>query len=52
MKDKLGRQQAEKLLGIRKIARIGCYLRHICLTVCLSVRVEQLCSHWTEFHGI
>ena len=31
--------------GVRKIAKIYCGLRHICL----SVRMEKLCSHWTDF---
>ena len=33
---------------VRKIARNDCYLRH----VCPSVRMEQLGSHWTDFHVI
>jgi hypothetical protein len=33
---------------VRKIASSGYWLRH----VCLSVRVEQLGSHWTNFHEI
>ena len=27
-------------------------LRHVCQSVRLSVRIEQLGSHWTDFHGI
>ena len=30
----------------RKISKSDYYLRH----VCLSVRIEQLNSHWTDFH--
>jgi len=37
---------------IRKIAKSGSQLGHVCLSVCLSVLVEQLSSHWTEFHEI
>jgi len=33
------------LQRVRRIAKSNCYLRH----VCLSVRVEQLGSHWTNF---
>jgi hypothetical protein len=33
---------------VRKIAKSDCYLRR----VCLSVRIEQLGSHWTDFHEI
>ena len=25
---------------------------HVCLSVCLSVHVKQLDSHWTDFHDI
>jgi hypothetical protein len=32
----------------RKIAQNDYQLRH----VCLSVRMEQLVSHWTDFHEI
>ena len=33
---------------VRIIAKSDFQLRH----VCLSVRVEHLCSHWTDFHEI
>jgi hypothetical protein len=33
---------------VRKIAKGYSYIRH----VCLSVRMEQLGSHWTDFHEI
>jgi len=33
---------------IRKIAKSDCYFRH----VCPSVPIEQLGSHWKEFHEI
>jgi hypothetical protein len=33
---------------VRKIAKSDCYLQH----VCLSVRIEQLGSHWTGFYEI
>jgi hypothetical protein len=40
----------------RKIAKSDYELRRVCLSVCLSVRpsirVEQLGSHWTDFHEI
>ena len=32
----------------RKSAKIDFYLRHIRLSVCLSVRMEHLDSHWTD----
>jgi hypothetical protein len=34
------------------MAKSNYYLRHVCLSVCLYVRVEQLGSHWTAFHEI
>jgi hypothetical protein len=37
---------------VRKIARSDCYLRHGGLSVCLSVGVEQLGCHCTDFHKI
>jgi hypothetical protein len=36
---------------VRKIAISG-YLASSYLSVCLSVRTEQLGSHWTDFHEI
>jgi hypothetical protein len=33
---------------VREIANSDCYIRH----VCPSVRIEQLGSHWTDFHEI
>jgi hypothetical protein len=35
---------------VHKIAKSVCYLRHICLYVCLSVRIEQLGCPWTNFY--
>ena len=32
----------------REIAESDCYLRHVCLSVCM----EQLGSHWTDFREI
>jgi hypothetical protein len=32
-------------------ATINCDIS-VCLSVCMSVRMEQLGSHWTAFHGI
>jgi hypothetical protein len=41
------------ILGVQKIAEIDCQLRHVCLSVPLSVvRVELLGSHWKDFHEI
>jgi hypothetical protein len=41
------RQKLLRILGrIRKIAKIGR------LSLCPSVRLEQLGSHWTDFHEI
>jgi ferredoxin len=41
---------------VGKIAKSNCYLCHVCLSVCpsarLSVLMEQLGSHWTDFHKI
>jgi hypothetical protein len=34
--------------AFRKIVKSDCYLHH----VCLSVRMEQLDSRWTDFHNI
>jgi hypothetical protein len=34
--------------GLKKIAKMDCSFRH----VCLSVRVEQLASQWMDFHEI
>jgi hypothetical protein len=31
-----------------KIAKVDCWLRHVCLYVCM----EQLGSHWIDFHKI
>jgi hypothetical protein len=39
-----------------KIAKSDCYIRNIsvsvCLSVCLSVRMEQLGSHWRDFRYV
>ena len=45
---------------IRKIAKSDSSLHHVCLSVCLpaclpvrpSLRMEQLGSHWIDFHEI
>jgi len=41
---------------VRKTAEGICYLHHVCLPARLPSRppagVEQLRSHWTDFHGI
>jgi hypothetical protein len=39
---------AEIFRRVRKIAENDCSLRH----VCVSVRMEQLGSHWTDFQEI
>jgi hypothetical protein len=36
----------------RKTAKSDYELRHVCLSVRPSVRMEQLASHWTYFHEI
>ena len=38
--------------SLHKIAKSNCYLRHFCLYVCPSFRVEKLGSNWTDFHEI
>jgi len=38
------------LRRVRKIAKSEYYLHHVCLSVCPSIRIEQLDSHWTDFH--
>jgi len=35
---------------VRKIAKSDYQLRHVCLSLRPSVRMEQLISHWTDFH--
>ena len=41
------------LLGLlAKLQKSDYYLRHVCLSVRPSVRMEQLCSHWMDFHVI
>ena len=35
---------------VRKIAKSDYQLRHVCLSLRSSVRMEQLISHWTYFH--
>ena len=37
---------------VRKIAKNDYELRHVCPSARLSVPVQQLGSHWTEFHEI
>jgi len=37
---------------VRKIARSDSLLRRVCRSTSLSVRMEQLGSHWTDFNGI
>ena len=37
---------------VRKIAKIDCYLRHVCTSVCLFVRTIQLGSHRMDFYQI
>jgi hypothetical protein len=41
---------------VNKISKNDYYLRHVCLSVRpfvrLSFRMEQLGSHWTDFHEI
>ena len=40
----------KRLRLVRKTAKSDYRLRHVC--VCLSVRMEQLISHWTDLHKI
>ena len=35
---------------ICKIAKNDYWLHRVCLSVCLSVRMERFGSHWTDFH--
>jgi hypothetical protein len=35
---------------VRKIAKIDYSLRHVCPVVPTSARMEQLGSHWMNFH--
>jgi hypothetical protein len=37
---------------LRRVAKSDYYLLHACPSVCLSVHMKQLGSHWTEFHEI
>jgi hypothetical protein len=37
---------------VRKIAKSGCWFRHVYPPVCPSVRMEQLGSQWKDFHEI
>ena len=39
-------------MHIRKLGEIDYQLRSVCLPVRPSVRIEQLGSHWTDFHEI
>ena len=38
--------------AFRKIEKSGCEIRHVCLSVCPPVRMEQFVPHWTDFHEI
>jgi len=35
---------------VLRVAKCDYEIRHVCPSVCLSVRKEQLGSHWTDFH--
>jgi hypothetical protein len=37
---------------VRKTAKIDYQLRHVCPSVRPSIRMEQLGSHWSDFHDI
>ena len=39
-------------MRVRKIAKSGCLLRHVCPSGSLSVPMEQLGSQLTDFHEI
>jgi hypothetical protein len=50
-------QRSTDLLGFEALPQNcenDCYLLHmsVCLSVCLSVRMEQFGSHWTDIHEI
>jgi hypothetical protein len=34
------------------LAKLGLSCLYLHLSVCLSVHMEQFCSHWTDFHEI
>ena len=38
--------------GIHRTANGDWWLRQVCLSVCLSVHMEQLGSHWKDFREI
>jgi len=38
------------LVAFRRIAKSDYFLRHVCLSICQSVRIEKIRSHWTDFH--
>jgi len=38
--------------AVRRDAKSGYWLCQVCLSVCLSVRIEQLSSNWTDFYEI
>jgi hypothetical protein len=38
------------LARVRKIAKSDYYFCHVCVSVRPSARLEQLGSHWTDFH--
>jgi hypothetical protein len=42
----------EHFRDVRNIAKNDCYLHHVCLSVCLPIHMENLFSHWTDFHKI
>jgi hypothetical protein len=43
-------RQRENFKRVRKIAKSDSWLRHV--SVCLSARMEQLGSHWTDLNEI
>jgi hypothetical protein len=36
----------------RETSNSDCKLHRVYPSVCLSARIEYLCSHWTDFHEI
>jgi hypothetical protein len=45
-------QQLEHTRTLCTKVEVLTLVRHVCLSVRLSVGMEQLVSHWTDFHEI
>ena len=38
--------------ALTKVTKSDYWLRHVCMSVCPSVRMAQFSSQWTDFHEI